>query len=348
VSFLALRLACHFLRVKYLARAVAIPQGYGMDRRHLRYLIALAEEGTFTRAAERVGIAQPPFSKQIRDMEREIGVDLVRRLPKGAVLTEAGTAFLAQARAIEGRFGAAIEEARRIGSGVAGQLRIGFTESGIFNPAVVDSFLAFRTRAPGIDLVLEEQLSTALIAQMREGALDAAFVRPPFPVDEGWICHPVAREPLAVAVARSHRLASRRSVSLADLREETFVFFHRRVRPGLTDAIISACERAGFVPRAGQGVPKITSALRLAAAGAGIAVVPASMASRASEDLHFLRLRAGGLVAEIALLSRRETSNPALARFIDVGRAGGAAGPVEGPVRPPAPSGSHCRPRRRC
>lgn len=289
-----------------------------MDRRHLRYLIALAEQGTFTRAAERVGIAQPPFSKQIRDMEREIGADLVHRLPKGIVLTEAGIAFLAQARAIEDRFGVAIEEARRIDNGLAGQLRIGFTESGIFNPVVVDSFLTFRSRYPAIDLVLEEQLSTTLIALMRDGKLDAAFVRPPFPADDGWTCHPVAREHMVVALARSHRFASRRSVRLADLREETFVFFHRRVRPGLTDTIISACERAGFVPRAGQSVPKITSALRLCAAGAGIAVVPASMSSQVGDGLSYLDLRASKLVAEVALLSRCEATNPILGRFIAV------------------------------
>lgn len=289
-----------------------------MDRRHLRYLIALAEEENFTRAAERVGIAQPPFSKQIRDIEREIGADLVRRHAKGAVLTEAGIAFLAQARAIEARFDVAIEEARRIGSGLAGQLRVGFTESGIFNPAIVASFLTFRERFPAIDLLLEEQLSTTLLALLRDGKLDAAFVRPPYPSDGGWNCQSMTSEPLIVAVARSHRLAPRRSVRLNDLREETFVFFHRRVRPGLTDTIISACEQAGFAPRAGQSVPKITSALRLCAAGAGITIVPASMASKASDDLSFLVLQPSELVAEVALLSRIEATNPVLGRFLAV------------------------------
>lgn len=287
-----------------------------MERRHLRYLIALAEEGNFTRAAERVGIAQPPFSKQIRDLEREVGAELVRRLPRGATLTEAGLSLVARARAIEGAFAAAAEEARRLGNGLAGELRIGFTETGIFHPRVVACFLAFRERYPGVELMLEEQLSTALVALLREGRLDAAFIRPPLPTDEGWERRAFAEEPLVAAVPRAHRLGARRSARLVDLRDESFVFYHRRVRPGLTDTVISACERAGFQPREGQIVPKITSALRLVAAGAGVAVVPASLSRVAAGDVRFLALGQADLSAQIALVWRRDCRSTALPGFV--------------------------------
>lgn len=287
-----------------------------MERRHLRYLLALADEGSFTRAAERVGIAQPPFSKQIRDMEEEVGTMLVQRLPKGAALTKAGLALAVRARAIEDAFAAAIDEARHIGSGLGGRLRVGFTQSGIFHPRVVDCFLGFRQRFPGIDLVLDEQLSVPLIALLRDGMLDAAFIRPPFPADEGWERREVAREKLVVALPRAHPLAGRRTVRLIDLRDEAFVFYHRRVRPGLTDTIISACERAGFEPREGQVVPHISSTLRLVAAGAGVAVVPASLSRVAAGDVRCVALSDRRLSAEVALIWRRECPSKSLPHFV--------------------------------
>jgi DNA-binding transcriptional LysR family regulator len=288
-----------------------------MERRHLRSLIALAEEGSFTRAAERVGIAQPPFSKQIRDLEREVGAELVLRLPRGAALTEAGLALVVRARAIEAAFAAAVLEARRLGTGVSGQLRVGFTETGIFHPRVVDCFLSFREHYPGVELALEEQLSTVLVALLRDGKLDAAFIRPPYPSDEGWDYCAVAEEPLLAAIPRAHRLAGRRSIRLTELRDELFVFYHRRVRPGLTDTIISACERAGFQPRESQVVPKITSALRLVAAGAGVAIVPASLSRLVSSDVCFLSLEDCELSAEIALFWRRKCRSPSLPHLIE-------------------------------
>ncbi|WP_194482936.1 LysR family transcriptional regulator [Bradyrhizobium arachidis] len=314
-SSLSESLTSRHLYVKYLADTIFISLRYGMERRHLRYLLALSEEGSFTRAAERVGIAQPPFSKQIRDMEHEIGAALVERLPRGAVLTEAGHAFVARARAIEDAFAAAVDEARRIGTGHAGRLRVGFTETGIFHPRVVACFLRFRQRYPGVELVLEEQLSVALVSLLREGRLDAAFIRPPLPTDDGWERRAFASEPLVVAIPKGHRLAARRTVRLTDLRDEPFVFYHRRVRPGLTDTIISACERAGFTPRESQIVTKIPSALRLVAAGAGVAIVPASMSRVGAVDLRFLAL-GDRLSAEIALIWRKDCRSMSLPGFV--------------------------------
>lgn len=287
-----------------------------MDRRHLRYLIALAEEGGFTRAAERVGIAQPPFSKQIRDLEREVGALLVQRTPRGSVLTPAGTALVTRAREIELLFASAATEARRIGQGLSGRLRVGFTESGIFHPLVVQIFLAFRARYPDVDLVLEEQLSTTLIAMLTAGELDAAFIRPPLPAGDEWACRAIVREPMVVAFSEGHALTRQKTVRLQTLEGETFVFFHRRVRPGMTDTIISACERAGFEPRTSQVVPKITSALRLVAAGAGVTVVPASLASMVMDGVRFVALDEPTLTAEIAIAWRPDTASALLENFI--------------------------------
>lgn len=287
-----------------------------MDRRHLRCLIALDEEGSITRAAERLGIAQPPLSMQIKGLEREIGVPLFTRQPRGVVPTPAGRVLIARAREIERAFQRAQDEARRIGEGRAGRLRVGFTESGIFNPVVIRVILDYRAAYPDVDLALEEHLSTEMIARLARDELDLGFVRPPLPPEEGWTAYPVAREAMVVALPLSHRFASRTSLHLEELADETFVFFHRRVRPGLTDRIISACEKAGFAPRTGQVVPKITSALRMVAVGAGITIVPASLVGFGAGGVAFVALGGSGLSAEIVLLGRENHPSAAARNFI--------------------------------
>jgi DNA-binding transcriptional LysR family regulator len=289
-----------------------------MELRHLRYFLALAEELSFTRAAERVGIAQPPFSQQIRALEQEMGVRLVDRTPRRVVLTEAGTVFAERARFILSRVGEAVVVTQQIGRGLSGHICVGFTESGCFHPAVTRTLLEFRQAYPALHVTLQENKSTNLVAMIREGTVDAAFIRPPFEADEVVAYTPLLHEKMVVAVPRGHRLASRKATTLAGLSEEVFVFYHRDVRPGLTDTVIAACERSGFRPRLSQEAPQLTSTLNLVAAGLGISIVPESLKHLRTNDIVYLRLTGDAPQAALGVASRADGRSAAVGNFIAV------------------------------
>ena len=289
-----------------------------MELRHLRYFLALAEELSFTRASERVGIAQPPFSQQIRALEQEMGVRLVDRTPRRVVLTEAGTVFAERVRFILSRIGEAVVVTQQIGRGLSGHICVGFTESGCFHPAVTRTLLEFRRAYPALHVTLQENKSTNLVAMIREGTVDAAFIRPPFEADEVVAYTPLLHEKMVVAVPRGHRLATRKTTTLAGLSEEVFVFYHRNVRPGLTDAVIAACERSGFRPRLSQEAPQLTSTLNLVAAGLGISIVPESLKHLRTNDIVYLRLTGDAPQAALGLASRADGRSAAVDNFIAV------------------------------
>jgi DNA-binding transcriptional LysR family regulator len=149
-----------------------------MELRHIRYFLALVEERNFTRAAARVGIAQSPFSSQIRDLEAEVDARLFHRVPHGAELTLAGQAFLEVVRTMPATVERAAQAARRAARGETGRLKVGFTASAAYNPAFPAAIGAFRQAYPEVDLVLEEANSVRLVERLEDEALDAAFVRP--------------------------------------------------------------------------------------------------------------------------------------------------------------------------
>jgi hypothetical protein len=150
---------------------------WAMELRHVRYFLAVAEERNFSRAAARVGIGQPPLSQQIKDLEAEVGAPLFHRIPQGAELTAAGHAFLENVRAIPLQAERAIRAARRGARGEIGSLRVGFTSSAPFNPVVTSTIRSFRRAYPDVDLTLEEANTTRLVAGLRDGELDAVFLR---------------------------------------------------------------------------------------------------------------------------------------------------------------------------
>src|SRR5579862_8936307 len=154
-----------------------------MELRHLRYFLAVAEELNFTRAAERLGISQPPLTQQVKALEAELGVALLDRSAYRIELTDAGRIFAAEAARILGDARSAVQAARRAATGATGRVRVGFTESASFNPLVTSSLRSFRADFPAVEVSLEEHPSTELIVALREERIDAAFVRPPLPAE---------------------------------------------------------------------------------------------------------------------------------------------------------------------
>src|SRR5688572_33377875 len=207
-----------------------------MELRHLRYFIAVAEEKHMTRAAERLGIQQPPLSMQIRGLEQELEVQLFRRQPRGMELTEAGAAFLERARAILDDVDRAVATTRRTARGEEGRVVVGFTSSAPFHPFVPRVLRAFREAAPLVSLVLEESGSSELVQGLHNEEIDAAFIRSPVADVVGLTVRPLLEEKMLVALPTGHPLAGggRKKktaqgrtppLPLADLAAETFILY---------------------------------------------------------------------------------------------------------------------------
>ena len=298
-----------------------------MELRHLRYFVAVAEEGHITRAAERLGIQQPPLSQQIRALETEIDVQLFRRKPRGVELTPAGSALLGEARAILARVGEAVAATRRAARGEAGRIGIGFTSSASFHPFVPRAIRAFRERHPLVELTLEESGTTELVEALRAQAIDAAFVRSPVGESADLTVRPLLDEPMVAALPNGHRLSTDGGpLPLAALAGETFVLYRRPVGPGLHDAIIAACDRAGFSPRIGQEAPRMLSTLSLVAAGLGVTLVPQSMSRLEAASVVYRALDpAAQLLAPLNLAYRRGEPAAAVRRFVGLVQDAGIA-----------------------
>lgn len=276
-----------------------------IDLRRLSAFVAVAEEGHITRAAERLGMAQPPLSRLVRGLERDLGTLLLRRLPRGVEPTEAGRALLEEARALLIRAADLPETVRRVARGELGHLAIGFTSSAALHPFVPDILRRFREDWPDVRMGLEEAGTVELTEALAAGRLDAAFIRSPAGNVAGLVVEPVLEEPMVAALPARHALAGAESVRLAALAGEAFILYRRPAGPGLYDGIVAACRAAGFTPVVTQEAPRLPSTLSLVAAGLGITIVPASMGRMGMEGVAFRPLRdCFGLAAPIYLALR--------------------------------------------
>lgn len=299
-----------------------------MELRHLRYFIAVAEEKHMTRAAERLGIQQPPLSMQIRALEQELDAQLFRRQPRGVELTDAGLAFLERARVILDQVERAVATTRRTARGEEGRVVVGFTSSAPFHPFVPRALRAFREAAPLVSVVLEESGSSELVQGLYNEDIDAAFIRSPVADVVGLSVQPLLEEKMLVALPTGHIFARRSSFSrsvllpLSELAKETFVLYKRPGGPGLYDTIIAACKTAGFSPRVGQEAPRIISTLNLVAAGIGVSIVPASLQRLQMDGIVYRKLEdMPQLTAPLILACRNGENAAAVQRFIDLVRS---------------------------
>ncbi len=295
-----------------------------MELRHLRYFIAVAEEGHITRAAEKLGMQQPPLSQRIKSIERELDVQLFHRKARGVELTDAGRVFLDKARAMLAQYEHTFEATRRTARGEQGRLCVGVTPTGPFHPFVPRVIRAFREAFPLVSLTLEECLSPELLKRLRNEQMDAAFLRTPMAEPEDLVINSLLEEPMVVALPSAHALAQNDGdavLSLKDLAGETFIVYARQHGPGLYDATTAACLKAGFSPRLGQEAPRITSALSLVAAGLGISAVPASMQRMIMDGVAYRRLKGPNKPkAVLNLASRRGDSSAVVRNFLSLVR----------------------------
>lgn len=295
----------------------------GMELRHLRYFIAVAEEGHVTRAAERLGIQQPPLSQQIQALEAELDAQLFHRRPRGMELTRAGRALLDEAREIVARVDQASARTRRTAQGEIGRVAVGVTTAVAFHPIVSRVIRSFSEAHPRVSVSLTEDRASELIDGLKRGVIDAVLCWSPFDSDHDLAVHRLLEEDMVAALPLGHRLAPNgrgaAPLPLRALAAETFILNRRPTGPSLYDSIIAACHEAGFSPKVSQEAPRIPSALSFVAAGLGVAIVPQSLQHLYGGVVAFRRIRGSSrLKANIAFAHRHSEPAAAVRRFIDL------------------------------
>jgi DNA-binding transcriptional LysR family regulator len=290
-----------------------------MELRHLRYFVAVAEELHFRRAAERLHMSQPPLSQQIRQLEEEIGAQLLARNQHSVELTASGAAFLDRAREILDAVEAAALEARRVQRGEVGRLAIGFVGSAMYS--VVPELLgAFREQHGDVALRLKELGTTEQLRQLENGRIDVGFVRPRQP-RPGLSIERVYAEPVMVALPDLHPLASAPQVHVPDLTGEPLVLLTRAGSPGLRKTLEQITDQLGGEEIIVQEAAEMQTVIGLVAAGVGISLVPESVRALARHGVTYRPLAEDAPTVELAVAWRTGDDSPVLAAFLALTRA---------------------------
>jgi len=302
-----------------------------MEFRHLRYFLAVADAGHMTRAAERLGIQQPPLSLQIKALEEELGVVLFQRHPKGVALTDAGRQFEQEARRLVDEMAAMQGRMARVARGELGVLNIGFTSSAAAHAFTPEALRACRRAWPGITLSIREDHAAGITEAVASGRLHCGLIRVPVSQPDHLSFEVLLREPVLVALPVDHALADPasgsvgrrgpRALALTELRQEGFILVRQPGAPGLYANLLALCEAQGFRPRIAAEVERMVTSLNLVAAGVGIAVVPASMHGLHPQAVVYRPLADGTpLDAPLTLVYRSADASGPAAHFLKIVR----------------------------
>jgi DNA-binding transcriptional LysR family regulator len=289
-----------------------------VELRQLRYFIAVAEELHFTRAAERLGITQPPLSQQIQRLESELGIALFTRDNRGVALTEAGIAFLDGARRTLAEADRALDDVARVTQGEVGSLTIGTVSSAwyAFLPRVLRSF---REHYPDVNIQANSMSTTDQVSRLLTGAVDVALLRHPI-IEPGISSEVIIPDTLVVAMPDSHRLATHDEVELSELAEEMLVILPRRYSENGYDLITQMCLEAGFKPRIFQETIEVNAVIGLVNAGMGLSIVPASISNLRIEGISYVPLAGDYPSWDLLMAWRKDNDSPVLQVFLDIAR----------------------------
>jgi DNA-binding transcriptional LysR family regulator len=288
-----------------------------MELRHLRYFVAVAEELHFRRAAERLHVAQPAVSEQIRKLEAELGVRLFARTQRSVSLTDAGAAMLEEAHHVLNQADVACRAARQADQRSIGRLRVGYLPD-VLPPAVPRILRHYGAAAPGIRVTLTTGGARRLIEDVREQRLDIAVVCLPAPVT-GLRVVPIGEEGTVAAVPESHPCANEPQVALHGLERTNLVQLARSVDPAFHDGVTGACRQAGIAPALIEvAEPLVEQVLLVVASGAGIALLPESAAARyATPGVRFRPLAPPAPVFQVAVVASPDAGT-ATASFLQL------------------------------
>lgn len=287
-----------------------------MNLRQLRYFVAVAEERHFGRAAQRLHMAQPPLSQQIRALERDLGVVLLHRTTRRVELTDAGSAYLERAHAILASVDDAADIARRVAAGATGRISVGCVGSATYSllPALARRL---SDELPGIDFSFRgEMLVPDQVSALRSGAVDIALLRPPV-ADQAIVVRTVRREPWIVALPDEHPLADAEELTVPELAGWDFIVHSADRRSAMYDRVIALLRDGGVAPKIRHEVGETSTLATLVAAGLGIAVVPEPAAALKLGGLTYVPLASGESI-ELAIAHMEGRSDNALVRAVEV------------------------------
>lgn len=308
-----------------------------MDIRQLRYFLAVAHAGHMTRAAERLGMAQPPLSQQIKALEATVGMSLFKRHAKGVALTEAGRVLQADATRLLHDFDALQNRMQLLAEGRTGRLAIAFTSSAAAHAFTPFALRECRARHPGLVLEIGEANAAEITEAVADGRLHAGLLRVPVAQPAGLVFETLQHEPAMVALPIDHPLAQRQRrgkplpIQIADLDGEPMILVRRPGAPGLYANLLALCHEHGVRPRVVAEVARMLTNLNLVAAGNGISVVPSSMLGVHRHAIAYRPLMADGrLDVPLTLVYRAEDNVGPTATFTHLLRSL-AGGPQLGP-----------------
>ncbi|MFK0086050.1 LysR substrate-binding domain-containing protein [Pseudomonas sp. NPDC090755] len=290
-----------------------------MELRHLRYFIAVAEELHFGRAAQQLGISQPPLSQQIQALEQELGARLFERTNRRVELSEAGRLFLEEARLVLAQVDKAADVARRAQLGELGEMKIGFTSSAPINSSIPKAIHAFRQRFPAVHLNLKEMSSRDVADALLDESIEVGLIRP-LALPESLEVVELFREPLVAVIGAAHPLAqgSEAGLHMADLANEPFVFFPRSYGSGLYAQLQSLARAAGFSPHFAQEAGEAMTIIGLVAAGLGVSVLPASFQRMRLDGVVYRTLLDDDAITAVWLVQRRGTPSAMAGAFAEL------------------------------
>ncbi len=288
-----------------------------MELRHLRYFVAVGEEQHYGRGAQRLRVAQPALSRQIQDLEDELGFKLFERLPRGVKISAAGKSFLEDARRILQQVNEATTRARRAARGQSGTLRVGFTENASWHGVVPESFRKFRQGQPDAELQVNPLTSLEQVEAIRSGRLDAGFVFNMPKTDRELEQVPVASHNIALAAPKGHPLQKLKKLRLRDLSDTPFVWFPRRESPAFYDRLMHECFRAGLKsPRIVQEGVNEATILSLVLHGVGVGFVNENARWRCPQGVVVLPVIDLNLQLPLSLVWRKDNVSPLLVKFV--------------------------------
>ena len=291
-----------------------------IELRHLRYFVAVAEELHFGRAAARLHLAQPPLSQQIKKLEEILGYPLFTRTSRAVKLTSAGEVFLERAQRTLRRVREDMEEARSVGRGEVGFLRVGFIGSSMLTalPAI---FGRYRRAFPKVNLQLEERYTSGVVDGLLKGNMDAGILRDGGPT-EGLQVETLFSEPFVAVLPVKHALAMQKVLSPRALKDEPFVFYPPFSSTLAYEKPVGICEEHGFRPRVVQEAPQWLTILRLVGAGLGVSIAPACVEKIAAPDVVCRPLRGAAVKSDIELAYRPGDDRAIVKSFAEIVRAG--------------------------
>jgi len=287
-----------------------------LELRHMRYFLAVAEELNFGRAAEKLGIAQPNLSQQIKALEEIVGASLFDRTQRSVALTAAGDYFLTEARETLAHAKTALTVAQRAGRGDIGKIAVGYVGSATYTGALVTIVGGFREAYPNVDINLVELEMHDQLKQIAGGTLDVGFIRPPVELPLGVGSSLILQEEISLAVSDRHPLADAEAVNLADFSADMFIIPRHSAGESFHKHTIEACTAAGFTPRLGQQGADFVTIISMVAIGLGVAVVPQSCSCLTLPGVRYKRLSGTQVLADLSLAYRRSEASPVARSFV--------------------------------